>query len=218
MTRRLEDLKGDSCLWCDGEIDLSLPFAITRLYCSSECRIKYRSNLARLAVVEAKRERFCAQCGGPISLSKRGDSKFCSYSCGTKAMRPDVVRRYPLTCEHCGSGFAGHFAAQRFCCVACSGAAVRARRQAKVGPTICQHCSTAFHGSYATQRFCSVACANALRVERAKASCHRVCSACSAEFEVTRGNTKGACCPKCRRERMIANLRKGRIRCEAMEP
>ena len=32
MTMRLEDLKGDSCLWCGDEIDLSRPYAIRRIY------------------------------------------------------------------------------------------------------------------------------------------------------------------------------------------
>ncbi len=138
MTMRLEDLKGDSCLWCDREIDLSRPQAILRSYCSATCRMRYRNNLVHVALIESKQGRHCAHCNNPIATSKRADSKYCSFTCGANANRPAAVKRYPLICQHCGSEFYGHFAAQRFCSCACSNAGVGARRRANRAAIQCE--------------------------------------------------------------------------------
>lgn len=217
MTQRLEDLKGDSCLWCGEDIDLSRPFAITRVYCSAECRMAYRNDLDRRTRMEAKQGRVCQQCGAPIPATRRIDSDCCSDKCSQAYNRPDQAKRYPLACQQCGSEFFGHYSRQKYCSPACSGAALRANRQAKRGSTPCAHCGTVFDRRDPTQRFCSVACAAGYRQQRAKEKLNRVCIDCGAAFKVTRIDTAGLRCPSCRNKHSTANLRpRRRITCEAV--
>lgn len=214
---RLDDLKGDSCLWCDKEIDLSRPQAILRSYCSAECRMRYRNNLVHVALIEEKRGRRCQHCAAPIPVTRRIDSDCCSDRCSQAYGRPVQAKRYPLTCKRCGSDFHGHFAGQQYCSLACSGAAYSARQKAKRGSIACAHCSTVFDRPNSTQRFCSVACANAYRKKDAKEKLDRACIDCGAEFKVSRSNTAGLRCPPCRHKHIVANLRPGRhIQCEAV--
>lgn len=217
MTMRLEDLKGDSCLWCGEDIDLSRPFAIARIYCSAKCRYEYRNDLARSARIESKQGRQCQQCGAPIPVTRRIDSDCCSDKCSQSYGRADQAQRYPLTCKQCGSDFHGHFAGQQYCCCACSGAAYSARQKAKRGSIACAHCSSVFDRPNFTQRFCCVDCANADRRERAKEKLDRVCIDCGAEFQVRRSDITGLRCTTCRHKHLVANLRpRQRVVCEAI--
>ena len=168
MTLRLEDLKGDSCLWCGDDIDLSRPFAIARIYCSAKCRYEYWNDLARSARIESKQGRLCQQCGAPIPVTRRIDSDCCSDKCAQTYGRADRAKRYPLDCQQCGSQFFGHYARQKYCSPACYGAGHSAIRKARRGSTPCAHCGTVFDRAYATQRFCSVACASSRPRPRAK--------------------------------------------------
>ena len=217
MTMRLEDLKGDSCLWCGEDIDLSRPFAITRVYCSAECRLAYRNDVDRRTRIEAKQGRQCKQCGAPIPVTRRIDSDCCSDKCSQAYNRADQAKRYPLACQQCGAQFFGHYARQKYCSSTCYGAGHSAIRKAKRGSAACAHCSTVFDRRYPTQRFCSVAWAAGYRQQRAKEKLDRVCIDCSAVFKVTRIDTAGLRCPICRHKHSAANLRLRRhITCEAV--
>lgn len=218
MTLRLEDLKGDSCLWCGEDIDLSRPKAILMSYCSATCRVRYRNNLVHVALIASKQGRVCEHCNGPIAPSKKAGTKYCTFTCGANANRPEAVGRYPMACQQCGSEFHGQSPRQRYCSCACSGAAFRARRDAERPAKHCLHCHSAItRPRHSNKAFCSVACANAARTTRSEGGCDRVCLDCGAGFRVTRSNTAGLRCRTCRYQRAAANLPPlRRIQCEAI--
>lgn len=130
---RLEDLADDMCLWCGGEIDRSRPHADRRKYCSDACCTAHAVDIDKEARIAAKvaLNRHCVVCGSAIPVSRPLGAKYCSFRCSRSGSRPVPAKRYPLTCEHCGSAFFGQNPAQRFCSPACVNADRRQREAAK---------------------------------------------------------------------------------------
>lgn len=83
---RLDDLPGDACEHCHGEIPAGR--RIVAIFCSDECRSRSGSKAVRDALIEAKTGRTCGRCGGEIAATKRADALYCSRSCAVAATRP----------------------------------------------------------------------------------------------------------------------------------
>lgn len=166
---RLDDLKGDSCLWCGKEIDLSRPHAIKRIYCCRRCVDTHASHLDTIALEEAKRaqNRRCAQCGSAIPVSKQTGTIYCSRSCARKARprppRPRVIvaAKFNRHCRQCHGPIAPDKRLDAlYCSRACTDRAHHRRRPAdrRWFPLVCEACGTSSFGSHPRQRFCGLAC------------------------------------------------------------
>lgn len=173
---RLEDLKGDSCLWCDAEIDLSHPYAIARIYCCRSCCQQHDAHLRKAARIEAKQGRRCAQCDVEIPISKLAGTIYCTPVCrerarGLRAQRarrlsplmPRVIPAAKLNrhCRQCHGPIAPH---KRLHALYCSRSCANQWHH-KITPVdrqwyplVCETCGIAYFGSRPTQRFCSLTC------------------------------------------------------------
>lgn len=97
-------------------------------FCSVTCKDKARSEARQLALVAARGERFCANCGGLIAGSRHGQSRFCSQSCYArnynvaKAARLKAERLAKVgPCRICGDPIpASRTARAIYCSEACS--------------------------------------------------------------------------------------------------
>lgn len=82
---RLDDLPGDACEHCHGEIPTGR--RIDAIFCSDQCRSRSGSKGVRDALIAAKTGRTCGRCGGEIAATKRADALYCSRSCAVAATR-----------------------------------------------------------------------------------------------------------------------------------
>ena len=76
---RLDDLPGDACEHCHGEIPVGR--RIDAIFCSDECRTLSKQKLLRDALLAEKVGRICGRCGTEMAANKRADAIYCSRSC-----------------------------------------------------------------------------------------------------------------------------------------
>lgn len=228
MTMRLEDLAGDSCLWCGKEIDLSRPHAIKRLYCCRRCVDKHASHLDTLALEEAKRaqNRRCVQCGSVISVSKQAGTMYCSRSCSSKSRprrprhRVIAAAKFNRHCTQCHGPIApdkrlGALYCSRSCANRVHNARTPADRQWH--PLVCEACGASSFGSHPRQRFCGLACSAIFARRQTEERRPADCVVCGATFRRRYPSDAKATCSDACAGALRWQSRRSAIRCEAVQ-
>lgn len=161
---RLDDLKGDTCLWCDEPLPDER--RADQVYCSKRCGARHYWSFESEAIREAKRGRICPQCDGPISVDLQASAIYCSEECRRIAMlhrklapgRPCVLCGKPVSAERLWAVT---------CSEVCRRALALAHRPPRYSsrPTIpCAWCGERFLQKRDRNKFCGRSCAARARM------------------------------------------------------
>lgn len=156
---RLDDLKGDTCLFCDEPMPDER--RADQVFCSKRCLSRYHWSLESEAIREAKRGRTCVQCGGLISVDLQASAIYCGIPCQQVAA---ALRRLPAgrPCARCGEPVPVERLHATTCSEVCRRThQARDRRGRTNRPTIpCVHCGQPFLQKKNSNSFCSRSCAS----------------------------------------------------------
>lgn len=163
---RLDDLRGDTCLWCDEPLPDER--RADQVYCSRRCQGRHYWSFESDAIRESKQGRTCAHCRKPISVERQASAIYCDEVCRSDAARQGAAaqrrRTLPLgrACALCGSPIPERRRLDAvFCCTACQ---MRARRRRPAKP--CQWCGGTFAPRKASNTYCGRSCAARARMHR----------------------------------------------------
>lgn len=170
---RLDDLKGDTCLWCDEPLPDER--RLDQVYCSKRCGKAHYSWFESEAIRESKQGRTCAQCGQPMSTALQASAMYCSAACGHIAA---AARRLPpgRPCAWCGKPVPAHRLYALTCSERCRRASAAAHRPARYSnrPTIpCAWCGESFLQKKNSNTYCCRSCAARARCSRKFSKSHR---------------------------------------------
>ena len=79
---KLDDLPGDGCLMCGASLEHK---RVDAIYCGPNCYMKHVRALERESRWEARADRVCQECGGPIPKERQAGAKWCSSQCHRRA-------------------------------------------------------------------------------------------------------------------------------------
>lgn len=80
----------DECLYCEAPL-VHPAVGRRKFYCDPLCREAALSEAEREATLARRLDRMCARCGGELSPSRNGSSKYCSLTCNKAAWHEAVM-------------------------------------------------------------------------------------------------------------------------------
>lgn len=151
-----------------------------REYCTDACQAEAKRRRRRARNEEARLQRRCLFCGGPMTPGYKG-RMYCSRTCAEASARDQAGLRRRRACAQCGKVFRPGQKVTRFCSPACYHHSLRLY-QARA----CASCETPFVPKRPDQRFCGRACSGLAH----RALSERACAWCGSTFRPQRASRK----------------------------